>query len=582
MTKQHNTNKSSNHVISSGTLSPFETVKIGYHIDDTLMEKATFLLEEIASKYDPDADEYTFHLVPDKDDSVNSFVESIVILASSRFEKIVKSTLTLVTEFLPFWSLHVRVQVLQAGLIPRLVTALNQQAYAFTENNISFFMLDVITSSLWLSTLTRIGDLASKPPSEQLFVHETVFKHVLLPLTQYFWTLFRIQHNLNINHHQMFKRLLTLTIRVSPSHEPTMMFSLSLPVTTMLMISLANRDSDRICEDMISLSIINDEWISAGGEIRRNGERLNRALKSDGFDDFLEQIMKNDEHGESWIRELSCSQLATIATFSHFDVQCSFPSSPPRLAAPHSPTISDTRWKASPTLSLRMSRTARMKRSLTNETDTDISDSSLHPLHCFPSGFKGTLHVPTQLMALPQLLFTDSAHFTIDCTTITRSAVGLPSKAYYCTSSIVLGDPVTKGIVSVTLTILSFPTVGYHVGAVRIGLLESTAAVPKLGEILGDNVKGSLWCNTPSTQHARRNAYCHSKLNEGDCVRMEVDMDSNPRTVQFFVNGESGRCFVSGLPPSRHGQRSVRLLVDRPTAFFCDRALFGNKNALIH
>ncbi|KAK2942435.1 hypothetical protein BLNAU_22668 [Blattamonas nauphoetae] len=39
-------------------------------------------------------------------------------------------------------------------------------------------------------------------------------------------------------------------------------------------------------------------------------------------------------------------------------------------------------------------------------------------------------------------------------------------------------------------------------------------------------------------------------MRDGDCVRMEVDMDSTPRTVQFFVNGESGECFVSGLPLS--------------------------------
>ncbi|KAK2941450.1 hypothetical protein BLNAU_22690 [Blattamonas nauphoetae] len=58
------------------------------------------------------------------------------------------------------------------------------------------------------------------------------------------------------------------------------------------------------------------------------------------------------------------SQLATIATFSHLDVQCSFASCPHRKPAPHSPTISDTRWKASPALSLRMGRTAKIVRYL--------------------------------------------------------------------------------------------------------------------------------------------------------------------------------------------------------------------------
>ncbi|KAK2943246.1 hypothetical protein BLNAU_21818 [Blattamonas nauphoetae] len=79
---------------------------------------------------------------------------------------------------------------------------------------------------------------------------------------------------------------------------------------------------------------------------------------------------------------------------------------------------------------------------------------------------------------------------------------------------------------------------------------------------------GCLWQNTPSTQlDSQATVYC-SGLMEGDCVRMEVDMDSNPRTVQFFVNGESGPSFISGLPPS------IRIgftLTKKGTSFRIDR-----------
>ncbi|KAK2952896.1 hypothetical protein BLNAU_12217 [Blattamonas nauphoetae] len=110
-----------------------------------------------------------------------------------------------------------------------------------------------------------------------------------------------------------------------------------------------------------------------------------------------------------------------------------------------------------------------------------------------------------------------------------------------------------------------------------IGLLDSTAAVPKLGDALGYIVKdslssfsfnGGLYRNTPSTGHQYRFDSCHSYLKEGDCVRMEVDMESTPRTVLFFVNGESGRCFVSGIP------RSVRIgfsVSGQGTSFRIDR-----------
>ncbi|KAK2947837.1 hypothetical protein BLNAU_17257 [Blattamonas nauphoetae] len=167
-------------------------------------------------------------------------------------------------------------------------------------------------------------------------------------------------------------------------------------------------------------------------------------------------------------------------------------------------------------------------------------------------------NAPAQLLALPPLLFTSRSHFTIDNTTITPSSKNFDPHLYLYYSSILLKTPITQGIISVTITLLSLPIPNY-LGDVRVGLLDSTAPVPKFRYALGSSVKdsvaldsstGLLWCNTPSTQHTYLSASCHSKLKEGDCVRMEVDMNSTPRTVQFFVNGESGRSFVSGLPPS--------------------------------
>ncbi|KAK2951130.1 hypothetical protein BLNAU_13973 [Blattamonas nauphoetae] len=83
----------------------------------------------------------------------------------------------------------------------------------------------------------------------------------------------------------------------------------------------------------------------------------------------------------------------------------------------------------------------------------------------------------------------------------------------------------------------------------------SNNLITAINEILGRNVKnsvslcsfGDLSFNTPSSESYED---CHSVLKEGDCVRMEVDLDSTPRTVQFFVNGWAGMCYMSGLPSS--------------------------------
>ncbi|KAK2945577.1 hypothetical protein BLNAU_19483 [Blattamonas nauphoetae] len=100
---------------------------------------------------------------------------------------------------------------------------------------------------------------------------------------------------------------------------------------------------------------------------------------------------------------------------------------------------------------------ASLLSTFSDETEPKVSESSLLSSFYILSDFEGTHQVPTQLMAFPQLLFTDPAHFTIDCSTITHSAIHLPSKQCNDASSIVLGDPITKRTASVTMTIHTLP-----------------------------------------------------------------------------------------------------------------------------
>ncbi|KAK2946024.1 hypothetical protein BLNAU_19035 [Blattamonas nauphoetae] len=159
---------------------------------------------------------------------------------------------------------------------------------------------------------------------------------------------------------------------------------------------------------------------------------------------------------------------------------------------------------------------------------------------------------PTYLQTLPPLTFTDSSHFSLNHTIITRTS---PSQGDYGDSfwsSALHSDQYASGVISITITILSIPD---HYCQINVGLMDSNDPIPKVDEILGSRVKNSasldrygyLWFTTPADHF---NDYCQSVLNEGDCVRMEVDLDSTPRTLQFFVNGEAGWCYVSGIPLS--------------------------------
>ncbi|KAK2941989.1 hypothetical protein BLNAU_23090 [Blattamonas nauphoetae] len=158
----------------------------------------------------------------------------------------------------------------------------------------------------------------------------------------------------------------------------------------------------------------------------------------------------------------------------------------------------------------------------------------------------------TPLPILPPFLFTDPLDFIVTNTTITRSYNGMTFRGVADYSTCLLEEIITHGIVSVTFTMECCR------GEASFGLLDSSAPIPRAVELLGYQVEnsvslgrfGSLSLNLPSTGHGHRNMACHPLVEEGDCVRMEVDMDSDPRTVQFFVNGHQGQCFVSGLPSS--------------------------------
>ncbi|KAK2941162.1 hypothetical protein BLNAU_23927 [Blattamonas nauphoetae] len=184
----------------------------------------------------------------------------------------------------------------------------------------------------------------------------------------------------------------------------------------------------------------------------------------------------------------------------------------------------------------------------------NLSPSS-HPNSLSKSKSAATASVPAPLITLPPLLFTDRSHFIIKHTTITRSMAAHDESGFASSSTALIGEPITTGIVTITITLLSLPTVDSVSSELFFfGLLDSIAPIPKFGEILDSvclrSFSGDLCHNTQSSGYDRRMEWCHSYLKEGDRVRMEVDMESTPRTVQFFVNGESGRCFVSGLSQS--------------------------------
>ncbi|KAK2951395.1 putative Mitogen-activated protein kinase kinase kinase 5 [Blattamonas nauphoetae] len=160
-------------------------------------------------------------------------------------------------------------------------------------------------------------------------------------------------------------------------------------------------------------------------------------------------------------------------------------------------------------------------------------------------------YVQSTLSSNPKFICQDPSHFRVDSNIITRTDVGCSPSGTSMFSSLFLADVFRNGVISVDFTIISL----IDNGGIFFGLVDSTSPLPKTHEAVGCDVKnsvsldkfGRLDLNTPLSDSFEE---CHNHLKEGDCVRMEVDLDSTPRTVRFFVNSEAGECYMSGIPSS--------------------------------
>ncbi|KAK2951542.1 putative CBL-interacting protein kinase 17 [Blattamonas nauphoetae] len=157
-------------------------------------------------------------------------------------------------------------------------------------------------------------------------------------------------------------------------------------------------------------------------------------------------------------------------------------------------------------------------------------------------------------MKLPELLFTHKSHFIVRKNVLTRTEKGANENGRTRPSTVLLSKPVTKGVVSVTFVVLTLAESVDQKGFINFGLLDSSVAVPRLGQVLGRTVKHSVGLSTDGHLHVSNQIKLDegqdSRLSKNARVVMEMNMDSNPRTVQFFVNGKRQQSYVSEIPGS--------------------------------
>ncbi|KAK2958010.1 putative Protein kinase domain containing protein [Blattamonas nauphoetae] len=175
----------------------------------------------------------------------------------------------------------------------------------------------------------------------------------------------------------------------------------------------------------------------------------------------------------------------------------------------------------------------------------------------FMNGMRSSvLTVQTQM---PSLVFTDPSHFRVEdnifsSTGLATNEVG--GQLTSSSSSILLAEPISEGIVAISFTILMHDSLSE---IFLFGLIDGTAPIPKQEQSLG-GIQNSIALSSmggllfESVKRSNPIDF-QCEFRSGDSLVAEINMDSNPRTAQFFVNREPVDAVVVGLPESvRVGQ----------------------------
>ncbi|KAK2944941.1 hypothetical protein BLNAU_20117 [Blattamonas nauphoetae] len=275
------------------------TLKLQPALDDSLEAKAVKLLTSVIPYRGESVDAYLGRFGRTADDSLASFTLSIGVLLSSPNRAITTAMMKMITPLILDCLAQVRLALVKADLLPQIVITLNPQSLSFTEvSYIHLYLMNSIRESLWLATPDGFKQLQIEDNDGQQTVHETVLKQVLVPSEKYICHLC-VNHFSIIDGDQSYHFLLLFAqlLRICPYYQPTMEFVLHMPVFFTIPSCLT------FFEDDLSIWVFLDEmnnaqrkWNEQGGEVQQLWKTVHRMLRMEGFEDVMEEKLRNDKN----------------------------------------------------------------------------------------------------------------------------------------------------------------------------------------------------------------------------------------------------------------------------------------------
>ncbi|KAK2955930.1 hypothetical protein BLNAU_9090 [Blattamonas nauphoetae] len=275
------------------------TLKVQPALDMSQEAKAVKLLGSASTMNQDSIDDFLCNFATILDDSSTAFIHSIMMLISSPSHVITTAAMKMLDTLIQYCSENVRLALVKADLLPRLINTLNPQSLSFEEaEDIHTSVMIIIWNTLWLATSESLDHLEIEDENEQQAVHKTVYQQVLAPSEQHIRH-FCVNRFSIIDGSQstIFLALLATILEICPYYQPTMEFVLHIPVFLTIPCCLTFFEIDHSISNF--LYFVNNaqwEWNEQREEVREMGITVLRMLRMEGIEEVIEEKLQNDRN----------------------------------------------------------------------------------------------------------------------------------------------------------------------------------------------------------------------------------------------------------------------------------------------
>ncbi|KAK2961678.1 hypothetical protein BLNAU_3476 [Blattamonas nauphoetae] len=279
-------------------------VKARHPLDRYLQDRAAHFLKNLQPHGDLEEIQYfTDKIVYDHDpDSVGSppdFIASIVTLISSPYSAVTAAALSFLKDTTFYSSPPVQSDLMESDLISNVLTTVQPHTLPISGNEkIINILIGIVVKCLNLADPSCFQYLGITAAIDTFNHREMIFQKVVISSSQFVTFLISNRYILNEDLLDSFFTLLRMLIRICPFHRPTLEYVLASPIV-MAFSSCLSFVEKTYCL-LTALGNFNQSlsfWMRGSAEVAQSATRMIEALFSEGFEDTIEQMMKNEKSG---------------------------------------------------------------------------------------------------------------------------------------------------------------------------------------------------------------------------------------------------------------------------------------------